>query len=138
MSCRLTAPHHVLGRARSTTTSAAKFVVRREFWFEVSTADLRFTKKQQSGSTNAGAIGDHVMVHCTDVAGRVGCSMGQAKPGDDGICCHAPNGALLEKSHLPKISASSYFDGKKCSHLLMAAVPSVHAVYVETLGSMKY
>jgi hypothetical protein len=62
------------------------------FRFEVSTADLRFTKKQQSGSTNTGASGGFVMVHRTDIAGSVGCSMGQINPGDDGLCRHAPNG----------------------------------------------
>jgi hypothetical protein len=37
-------------------------------------------------------LGGHVMVHRTDIAGSVGCSMGQVSPGDDGICRHAPNG----------------------------------------------
>jgi hypothetical protein len=44
------------------------------------------------------------------------------------------NGALIEKSHLPETSAYSYFGGKECSRLLMTAVPSVHAIYVETLA----
>jgi len=69
----------------------AIYVFSRGIRFEVSTADLRFTKKQQSGSNNTGA-GGRVMVQRTDIAGGIGCSMGQASPGDDGICRHAPNG----------------------------------------------
>jgi hypothetical protein len=68
------------------------------FRFEVSAADLRFIKKQQSGTTNAGGVGGHVMVHRTDIAGSVGCSiMGQVNPGDDGMCRHAPNVVLIQK-----------------------------------------
>jgi hypothetical protein len=62
------------------------------FRFEVLAADLRFTKKQQSGSNNTGASGGRVMVQRTDIAGSIGCSMGQVSPGDDGMCRHAPNG----------------------------------------------
>jgi len=38
----------------------------------------------------------------TGIAGSVGCSMGQVNPVDDGVCRHAPNGALIEKSLLLK------------------------------------
>jgi len=44
--------------------------------------------------------------------------------------------ALIEKSHLPESFACSYFGGKECSRLFMTAVPSVHTIYVETLGPM--
>jgi hypothetical protein len=47
---------------------------------------------------------------------------------------HPHHGALIEKSLLPETSAYSYFGGKECSRLLMTAVPSVHAIYVETLA----
>jgi hypothetical protein len=42
------------------------------------------------------------MVHCTGIAGSVGCSMGQVNPGDDGMRRHEPNGVLIQKSYLPK------------------------------------
>ena len=80
------------------------------------------------------------MVHCIDIAGRVGCVMGQVNPGGDGMRRHhqAPHrDAPIEKSHLPENAAYSYFGGKKRSRLFMMAVPSVHAVCVETLGPMK-
>jgi hypothetical protein len=73
------------------------------FRFEVSTADLRFTKKQQSGSTNTGASGGHVMVHRTDIAGSVGLGMGQVSPGDHGICRHAANGAHITAPSSKKV-----------------------------------
>jgi hypothetical protein len=77
------------------------------------------------------------MVHRTDIAGSVGCSMGQVSPGDAGICRHATKNVLIEKSHLPETSAYSSFGGKKCSRLFMTAVRSVHGIYVETLVPMK-
>jgi hypothetical protein len=46
------------------------------------------------------------------------------------------HGALIEKSHLPE--TYSYCGGKECSRLFMTAVPSVHTIYVETLGPMKH
>jgi hypothetical protein len=46
---------------------------------------------------------------------------------------HPHHGALIEKSLLPETSAY-YFGGKECGRLLMTAVPSVHAIYVETLA----
>jgi hypothetical protein len=54
--------------------------------FEVSTSDLRFTKKQQFAPTNGGRIEGHVMVHRTDIAGS---SMGQIGSGSDAMCCRA-------------------------------------------------
>jgi hypothetical protein len=79
------------------------------------------------------------MVHRTDIVGSVGCGMGRVNPGDDGMCRHAPNGALKwrRKKSFTETAAYSSFGGKKCSRLFMTAVPSVHAVYVETGGPMK-
>jgi hypothetical protein len=50
---------------------------------------------------------------------------------------HPHHGAFIEKSHFPETPAYSYCGGKECSRLLMTAVPSVHTIYVETLGPMK-
>ena len=75
------------------------------------------------------------MVHCTGIAGSVGCSMGQVNSGDGGACRHAPNGVPIQKL-FTETSAYPCFAGKKCC-LLVTAVPSVHAIYVETLGPMK-
>jgi hypothetical protein len=92
-SCRLTVQRLVLRWTRSTTASAGNIRFRRgDFGSRSRRLTLRFTKKQQSGSTNTGASGGYVMVHRTDVAGSVGCSMGQISPGYDGLCQHAPNG----------------------------------------------
>jgi hypothetical protein len=93
MPCRLTVQRLVLRLDAINNSERRQHPFSgRGFRFEVSTADLRFTKKQQSGSTNTGASGGRVMVHRTDIAGSVGGSMGQVSPGDDGICRHAPNG----------------------------------------------
>jgi hypothetical protein len=102
-----------------------------EFRLEISTAELRSTKKQQSGPTNGRRIEGYVMVQRTDIAGSIRCSMGPVSPGKDGTRRHAPS-ALLEKSHLPPLPIS-YSDGKNCCRLFMTAVPSVHAIYVENL-----
>jgi hypothetical protein len=75
------------------------------------------------------------MVHRTDFAGSVGCSTGQPISGDDGRRRHEPSGAL--PGLFPKTSSYFYPGGKKCSRLFMTAVPSVPAIYVETLGPMK-
>jgi hypothetical protein len=37
---------------------------------------------------------------------------------------------------LPETYAYSYFGGEKCSRVFLTALPSVHAIYVETLGPM--
>ena len=68
------------------------------------------------------------MVHRTDVAGSIGCSMGQISPGTDGMCRHAPHGALLEKSHFPEPLSHSCVGGNNGCRLFMTAVPSVHAI----------
>ena len=81
------------------------------------------------------------MVHCIDITGSVGCVMGQVNPDDGGMRRQhqmAPHHeASVEKSHLPETAAHSYFGGKKRSRHVMMAVPSVHAICVETLGPMK-
>jgi hypothetical protein len=50
---------------------------------------------------------------------------------------YSHHGALIEKSHFSETPAHSYCGGKECSRLFMTAVPSVHTIYVETLGPMK-
>ena len=77
------------------------------------------------------------MVQRTDIAGSVGCSSGQVNLGDDGISRHAPSGTLFEILIIPETSAYSYFGGEKCSRRFLTALPSVHAICVETLGPMK-
>jgi hypothetical protein len=81
-SCRLTVRRFVLGWPFSTTARAVTSVSGREMSFEVSTSDLRFTKKQQFAPTNGGRIEGHVMVHRTDIAGS---SMGQIGSGSDAM-----------------------------------------------------
>jgi hypothetical protein len=109
-------------------------------------------KKPQSGSTNAARFGGNVMVHRTDVAGSVGCSIiGQAKPGHERIC-HASNGVLredracIEKSYFSEIDIypGSYLyqslttlGSTKCGRRFMTAIPSVHAICVDALGPIK-
>jgi hypothetical protein len=67
------------------------------------------------------------MVHRTDIAGWVGCSMGQVSSGDGGMR-HPPNGAPIEKFHSPKPPPAFYFGDKTCCRLFMMAVPSVQAI----------
>jgi hypothetical protein len=62
-------------------------------------------KKTTIRPTNGERIEGHVMVHRTDIAGWVGCSMGRVSPGKDGMCRHAPN-ALIEKRHLRRLRLS--------------------------------
>jgi hypothetical protein len=78
------------------------------------------------------------MVHCTDIAGSVGCSIGQVKPGDERICCHAPNEALSEKSCLPRFAADGCFDGNGCRHPLMKQAPSVHPIDAARLCLIRF
>ena len=68
------------------------------------------------------------MVHCTDIAGSVGCSIGQLKLGHDRICRHAPNGALSENHHLPSASADCGFGGEGRRHPFMTAAPSADPI----------
>ena len=78
------------------------------------------------------------MVHRTDIAGSVGCSRGQVNPGNDGICRHAPSGALIEETvfyrkSLPLRTSTA----RSAAVSSLTALPLVHAIYVETLGPMK-
>jgi hypothetical protein len=72
------------------------------------------------------------MVHRTDIAGWVGCSMGQVSSGD-GRMCHPPNGAPIEKFHLPEPPPVFHFGGKTRCRFFVTAVPSVHAIGAEAL-----
>jgi hypothetical protein len=83
-------------------------------------------KKPQSGSTNAARFGGHVMVHCTDSAGSVGCSIGQ--PGHDRMRRHAPSDALSENHYLPRSSADCVFGRKRRRPPFLKAAPSVHPI----------
>jgi hypothetical protein len=62
------------------------------------------------------------MVQRTDIAGNVRCSMGQVSPGDSGLCRHAPNGALIETSHLSEPLTVAHFGGNNNRRLFMTAV----------------
>jgi hypothetical protein len=75
------------------------------------------------------------MVHRTDFAGSVGCSIGSQSPAMTvyaAVNLTAPSQVSFQKP-LPNF----YPGGKKCSRLFVTAVPSVPAIYVETLGPMK-
>jgi hypothetical protein len=95
-------------------------------------------KKPQSGLTNAARFGGYVMVHRTDIAGSVGCSIGQVKPGHDRIRGHAPNGALRLKHHLPRSSVDCCFGGEAHRHLLMKRSPSVHPIDAAKLCPIRF
>jgi gluconolactonase len=71
-----------------------------------------------------------------DMDGNVWCSMGNGDSAEDGVRCHAPNGDLIGKIHLPETCANLTFGGRKKNRLFMTASTSVYAVYVETVGAM--
>jgi gluconolactonase len=71
-----------------------------------------------------------------DMDGNVWCSMGNGDSAEDGVRCHAPNGDLIGKIHLPETCANLTFGGKKKNRLFMTASTSVYSVYVETVGAM--
>jgi len=71
-----------------------------------------------------------------DMDGNVWCIMGNGDPAEDGVRCHAPNGDLIGKIHLPETCANLCFGGKKKNRLFMTASTSVYSVYVETVGAM--
>ncbi len=71
-----------------------------------------------------------------DMDGNVWCSMGNGDAAEDGVRCHAPNGDLIGKIHLPETCANLTFGGKKKNRLFMTASTSVYSVYVETVGAM--
>jgi gluconolactonase len=70
-----------------------------------------------------------------DVGGNVWCSMGWGDPKEDGVRCHAPDGALLGKIHLPETCANLVFGGAQRNRLYMCASTSVYAAYVNTQGA---
>jgi hypothetical protein len=78
------------------------------------------------------------MVHCTDIAGSVECSIGQVKPGHDRVRRHARNGALSENHHLPRSSADACFGGKGRRRLFMKAAPSAHPVDAAILCQVRF
>ena len=71
-----------------------------------------------------------------DMDGNIWCSMGNGDAAEDGVRCHAPNGDLIGKIHLPETCANLCFGGKKRNRLFMTASTSVYSVYVETVGAM--
>jgi gluconolactonase len=70
-----------------------------------------------------------------DVEGNVWTSMGWADPNEDGVRCHAPDGDLIGKIHLPETCANLVFGGLLRNRLYMCASTSVYAVYVNTQGA---
>ena len=92
MSCRLTVQRLVLGWMRSTKASAGNIRFQPGDFGSRSQRLTWLHKKTTIRIKQYRGFGGHVMVHRTDIAGSVGCSMGQVSPGDHGICRHAPNG----------------------------------------------
>ncbi len=74
-------------------------------------------------------------VRC-DVDGNVWCSMGWGDAAEDGVRCHAPNGDLIGKVHLPEPCANLCFGGRKKDRLFMCGSTSVYALYVNDQGAM--
>lgn len=70
-----------------------------------------------------------------DVDGNVWCSMGWGDPREDGVRCHAPDGALIGKVHLPEGCANLCFGGKKKDRLFMCASTSVYSLYINGRGA---
>ena len=70
-----------------------------------------------------------------DAGGNVWCSMGWADPGEDGVRCYTPDGALIGKVHLPESCANLCFGGRKRNRLFMAASTSVYALYLDVQGA---
>ena len=70
-----------------------------------------------------------------DSDGHVWCSEGWGAPGEDGVRCYAPDGALIGKIHLPETTANLCFGGRKRNRLFIAASTSVYAVYVNAIGA---
>jgi hypothetical protein len=73
------------------------------------------------------------MVHRTDIAGWVGCSMGQSEPRR---WQHVPSTERRpdRKIHLPEPPPVFCVGGNTRCRLFMTAVPSVHAIHAEALG----
>ncbi|MDB5575609.1 MAG: hypothetical protein JWR80_785 [Bradyrhizobium sp.] len=84
------------------------------------------------------------MVHCTDIAGSVGCGIGQGTPDLGRKRGDAPIGSLGVSGASPKIIISrsetcvrSRFGGRKRSGRFMTAISSVHAVDADARGPVK-
>lgn len=92
-SWRLTVKRLVLRWTRSSTASAGNVHFQSgDFGSRSRRLTCASQKNNNPDQLIPGLRGGHVMVHRTDIAGSVGCSMGQVSLGDDGICRHAPNG----------------------------------------------
>ena len=52
----------------------------------------------------------------------------------DGVHCHASDGTLLGKIHIPEIVANVTFGGQKKNRLFICASTSLYAVYLNTRG----
>ena len=63
--------------------------------------------------------------------------MGWPDPNEDGVRCHAANGDLIGKIHLPETCANLAFGGKKKDRLFMCASTSVYALHINGEGAMK-
>jgi gluconolactonase len=64
-----------------------------------------------------------------DVHGNLWLSAG------DGVHCHASDGTLLGKVHIPETVANVCFGGAKRNRLFICATTSLYAVYLNTRGS---
>jgi hypothetical protein len=71
------------------------------------------------------------MVHRTDITRG---STGQVSPGNDGVCRHPSNGALLEKAICPNLCLFFYSGGKNCRRLFMTET----LVMTKTLGPRRH
>ncbi len=50
----------------------------------------------------------------------------------DGVHCHAPDGTLIGKIHIPEVVANVEFGGPKRNRLYMCGTSSLYAIYVNT------
>ena len=71
-----------------------------------------------------------------DIDGNVWCSMGWARPAEDGVRCYAPDGDLIGKIHLPEGCANLCFGGRKKDRLFMCASTSVYSLYLNGRGAL--
>jgi hypothetical protein len=92
MSCRLTVQRLVLGWTRPVTASAGNIRFQPGDFGSRSQRLTWLHKKTTIRIKQYRGIGGRVMVQRTDIAGSIGCSMGQVSRVDDGVCRHATNG----------------------------------------------
>jgi hypothetical protein len=72
------------------------------------------------------------MVHRTDSAGSVGSNMGQAGPGNAGVCRRAADSVIFTKLLRP--NPGSFLPATaSTAAVAAAAVPSFHAIYLKPL-----